>query len=345
MATFLKSKLVGVSAVAVAAALAVLPGSAVAQASPQAVEASTAAVDTSDDALVRRLPGFRNATATVNGIRLHYVIGGAGPPLVLLPGHPETWWGYNKIMPTLARDFTVIAVDIRGMGSSDKPQGGYDKKTMAGDVHALVSQLGYAQVNMTGHDIGAMVAQSFAHNFPQATRKLALLDVAHANETFYEARLLPEEGKFGRKIDAEHPPYTWWFGMHQVPELTQRMLANGGMALYIEYLMNYMVNDIRRHSALDLKVQQNAYASPDAIRAGHEWYRAFPRDINDYKTYGSLPMPVLAIGAEHTGYHWLQVVKEKAPNFELVKLEDSGHFVQIEQPERVAHMLSAFFRK
>lgn len=311
---------------------------------PGQAQTDAARLDTSDEALVRRLPGFRNAYATVNGIRLHYVTGGEGPPLVLLPGHPETWWGYHKVMPALARDFRVIAVDIRGMGGSDKPEGGYDKRTMAGDVHALVRQLGHDRVNMTGHDIGAMTAQSFAHNHPEATIKLALLDVPHPNESFHQLRMLPEEGRFGDKVDAEHPVYTWWFGMHQVPGLTRRMLANGGMAIYIECLMNYLVNDIGRHDAFDLRVQQDAYASPDAIRAGHEWYRAFPRDISDYKGYGKLEMPVLGIGAEFTGYQWLQSVKEKATDFELVKLEDSGHFVQIEQPERVARLLKDFFR-
>ncbi|MGH9614827.1 MAG: alpha/beta fold hydrolase, partial [Bryobacteraceae bacterium] len=99
--------------------------------------------DVSDTALVRSLPGFENGYTNANGIRLHYVAGGNGQPLVLLPGWPETWWSFHKIMPELAKHYRVIAVDLRGMGGSDKPADGYDKKTMAKDIDALIHQLGY----------------------------------------------------------------------------------------------------------------------------------------------------------------------------------------------------------
>lgn len=98
--------------------------------------------DVSDAALVRTLPGFESRFATVNGVRLHFVTGGNGDPVLLLPGWPETWWSYRKIMPELAKRYRVISVDIRGMGASDKPAGGYDKKTMAADIDALVRHLG-----------------------------------------------------------------------------------------------------------------------------------------------------------------------------------------------------------
>ncbi|MGH8653431.1 MAG: alpha/beta fold hydrolase [Gammaproteobacteria bacterium] len=137
-------------------------------------------------------------------------------------------------MPALAKRYRVIVVDIRGMGSSDKPAGGYDKKTMAQDVYALVRQLGYEKVNIAGHDIGSMVAFSFAANHPEATTKLALLDVAHPDESLYDIKMLPEEGKFGAKVDAAHPIYPWWFAMHQVNELPEKLMANGGMRIYVE---------------------------------------------------------------------------------------------------------------
>ena len=159
-------------------------------------------IDVSDVALVKSLPGFENGYADVNGTRLHYVIGGKGAPLVLLPGWPQTWWEFHKIMPALAEKYRVIAVDLRGMGGSAKPPGGYDKKTMARDIYELVRQLGFEKVNIAGHDIGSMVAFSFAANHPGATSKLALLDVPHPDEFFSEIRMLPQHGKFGHKIDA-----------------------------------------------------------------------------------------------------------------------------------------------
>jgi pimeloyl-ACP methyl ester carboxylesterase len=83
---------------------------------------------------------------------------------MLLPGWPETWWAYHKIMPELARTHRVISVDFRGMGSSDKPADGYDKKSMAHDLLELIRQRGYEKVDVVGHDIGAMVAFSLAAN-------------------------------------------------------------------------------------------------------------------------------------------------------------------------------------
>jgi predicted alpha/beta hydrolase len=86
----------------------------------------------------KQLPGFTNHYATVNGVRLHYdVEGGSGPALLCLPGWPQTWYCYHPIAAALARHYRVIIVDIRGMGSSDKPAGGYDKKTMAQDISEL----------------------------------------------------------------------------------------------------------------------------------------------------------------------------------------------------------------
>ena len=124
----------------------------------------------SDEALAHSLlGGFVSASMKVNGVRLHYVIGGQGEPLILLPGWPETWWEFHKIMPQLAKTHRVIAVDLRGMGGSDKPRGGYDKKTMAADIQALASALRYDRVDIAGHDIGAMVAYAFAANYPAQT--------------------------------------------------------------------------------------------------------------------------------------------------------------------------------
>ena len=100
-------------------------------------------LDTSDEALVKQLPEFSNDYADVNGIRLHFVQGGAGQPLFLLGGWPQTWWQFHNIMPDLAKHFRVIAVDIRGQGTSSRPATGYDKKTMAGDIHALARSRAY----------------------------------------------------------------------------------------------------------------------------------------------------------------------------------------------------------
>lgn len=131
-----------------------------------------------DEELIKQWPGFENKYATVNGITLHYVSGGAGHPLICLPGWPQTWYSFHTIAPELAKHYQVFVIDIRGMGSSSKPVSGYDKKTMAQDIYELIVQLDLGQVNVLGHDIGGMVAMSLAFNYPETVSKLIVMDGA-----------------------------------------------------------------------------------------------------------------------------------------------------------------------
>ena len=122
--------------------------------------------------------GFHHAFATVNGVRLHYVIGGQGELVVLLHGFPQTWYEWVRIMPQLGKRFTVITPDLRGGGLSDKPadQNGYSKKLQAEDIHQLVRQLGYRKVRLVGHDIGLMVTYAYASLYPSEVDKLVVMD-------------------------------------------------------------------------------------------------------------------------------------------------------------------------
>lgn len=294
---------------------------------------------THDAALVQRLPGFRSDIAEVNGTRIHYVIGGSGPALVLLPGWPQTWWTYHKIMPALARHYTVVAVDLRGMGSSARPADGYDKKTMAKDVHELLARLGRTDAFIIGHDIGAQVAWAFAANYPDATLKLVMLDVPHPDEGLYNWPILPRPNTFGDKIDPA-APFAWWFAFHQVKRLPEKMLA-GRSEVEQEWFFTYLMKDESVLSPLDRAVYANAYRSADAIRAGNAWYQAFPQDIVDEKSYPKLAMPVLGIAGP--GYGWLSAtLAAKATNVRTVQLQDSGHFVQEEAPQETTRLILEF---
>jgi pimeloyl-ACP methyl ester carboxylesterase len=120
--------------------------------------------------------GFVSELATVNGITLHYVRGGEGPPLILIHGFPQDWFEYHAIMPRLAKRFTVIVVDLRGIGRSTSTQGGYDAANMAEDVYQLVSTLKLERVYIVGHDIGGMVTYAFVRRYPRSTRGAMILD-------------------------------------------------------------------------------------------------------------------------------------------------------------------------
>ncbi|MEU0877243.1 alpha/beta hydrolase [Lentzea sp. NPDC005914] len=278
------------------------------------------------------LPGFQHNYAQVNGVRLHYVTGGEGEPLVLLPGWPQTWWLYRKIMPALATRFRVIAVDLRGQGGSEKPRGGFDKKTMATDIHELVKKLGYDAVNVVGHDLGSMAAFAFAANFPGATRKVAFMDVLHPDESFYQLPLLPRPGGFS----------LWWFAFNQVQTLPEQLLT-GRFRYLIDWLF---ANTAFNPAAIDERsraIYAQAYNTPDAIRASNGWYQAFHQDIADGKTYGMLTPPVLGLASVSSYDQFVAALPNLANRFEVVRVDGSGHWLAEEQPDFVAREITRFF--
>ncbi|TFW07780.1 alpha/beta hydrolase [Oxalobacteraceae bacterium OM1] len=297
---------------------------------------------TDDAALVRRLPGFTNHTANVNGTTLHYVMGGKGAPLVLLPGWPQTWWEFNKIMPKLAEHYTVIAVDIRGQGSSAKPAGGYDKKTMAEDVKQLIGQLGYDKAFVAGHDIGSQVAWALAANHPEVVQKLVMMDVPHSDVSLFQWPIVPTTTTFGasEKID-EKAPFPWWFAFHQVKGLPEKLLA-GREHLEQEWIFTYLMKDESVLSSFDRAVYANAYKTPAAIRAGNAWYQSFTQDIADQKTYAKVAVPVLGIAGP--GYGWLNgFLSTYATDARTVKI-NSGHFMAEEAPAETLSQLETFLK-
>ena len=311
-----------------AAALAVAGGTA------SATPAPTAQSALSDETLARSLGGdFTSRHAEVAGTRLHYVIGGTGSPLVLLPGWPETWWQFHKIMPALAENYRVIAVDLRGMGGSGKPVNGYDKKTMAGDIHELVRQLGYDQVDIAGHDIGAMVAQSLGNNYPAMARKIALLDVAHPDESLYQLTLIPQPGQ---------PFFLWWFAFNQVAGLPEQLLT-GRFRLLTDYLCALMLENPDAITDHDRAIYAAAYSSADAIRAGNGWYQTFGQDIVDANGYAELTMPILGLAASGNYQYLADLLPRKAIDVQVREVANTGHYLVEEQPDVIIAELRKFF--
>src|SRR6202049_5013326 len=162
------------------------------------------------------------------------------------------------------------------MGGSGKPQSGYDKKTMASDIYGLARALGYDSVNIAGHDIGSMVAFSFAVNHPEATRKVALLDVTHPDQSYNTFPLLPQPGE---------PVYPWWFAFNQVRRLPEQ-LVSGRSRFLIDSIFDALLVHKAAVSDGDRAIYARAYSHPDAIRASNGWFQAFGQDIDDLASYG-----------------------------------------------------------
>ncbi|WP_138992503.1 alpha/beta fold hydrolase [Larkinella sp. C7] len=294
----------------------------------------------SDDELINDFPGFTNQYATVNGVKLHYVEGGSGMPLICLPGWPQTWYSYHPVATELAKTFRVIIVDIRGMGSSDKPASGYDKKTMATDIWELVRQLGLKKVHIMGHDIGGMVAMSFAFNYPEFTQKLIVLDGSHPSEGMMQMPLMPAAGTFTEKMDARMP-YAWWMGFNQVKELPEKILE-GRFQYLLDWLFHYVMIDDRKMTAFERAVYASAYNEADSIRASNAWYQSFTQDIDDAKTYQPLAMPVLGIGS-YISYQYMKMgLPYVANDVHVLGILESGHYLYEEKPEQVVDAVLSF---
>ncbi|AZK95984.1 alpha/beta hydrolase [Streptomyces tsukubensis] len=302
--------------------------------------------DLSDEALVRRLgPGFTSNRAQANGVELHYVEGGTGEPVVLLGGWPQTWWQWNKVLPELARHYRVIAVELRGQGGSGKPADGYDKKTLADDVHALLQHLGIESAHIVGHDIGAMVAHAHAANHPAATRRIALLDVPHPEPTLSALTLLPGPGQHTDSVieDGDHI-YLWWFALNQVRGLPEQLLA-GRARFLVDWLADYMTVDPSSIDDFSRQVYARAYDTPDAIRAGNGWYQTFNRDIEDAASYEPVTAPILALANTRNEGHLdylRKVVTAQGTDVTVTPIAGSGHYLAEEQPRAVLDALRAF---
>ncbi|WP_143674484.1 MULTISPECIES: alpha/beta fold hydrolase [Streptomyces] len=278
------------------------------------------------------LDGFEDRYAEVNGTRLHYVVGGEGEPLVLMDGWPRTWHGLIKILPLLAKRFRVIAVDYRGQGDSDKPADGYDKKTMAKDVYKLVRSLGYAQVNIAGGDVGAMVAYAFAANYPQATKKLALWEGGPFSQIFLDiVGPFPKPGE----------PNAWWYPLSQIEGLPAKLLA-GRFRHVIDWSIDHFAVHPERIGEESRAIYAAAYNDPDALAAAFGVYKTFHQDLADNNAYPPLTMPVLGLGAQYVAA--VQAMMDgKATDIRYRTIKDSGHYVAEEQPEALAAELEKFF--
>ncbi|WP_294332892.1 alpha/beta hydrolase [Chryseobacterium sp. sg2396] len=294
----------------------------------------------SDTELIKNLPGFENKYITVNSIKLHYVEGGTGKPLICLPGWPQTWYSLQPVAMQLSKEYRVIIIELRGMGTSEKPESGYDKKTMATDIHQLVLQLGLEKVSLMGHDIGGMVAMSFAFNFPESTEKLIVLDGSHPSEGMYQMPLIPSPGTFNEKMDG-NMPYAWWMGFNQVKGLPEQLLE-GRFHLLQEWLFKYVMIDENKMTELERAVYAAAYNDKESIRSSNAWYQTFQQDIEDSKHYPQLTMPVLGIGS-YISYNYMNYgLPFVATDLKVVGIMDSGHYLFEEKPQEVLDVVLPF---
>jgi pimeloyl-ACP methyl ester carboxylesterase len=270
--------------------------------------------------------------AVVNGLKLHYFAAGQGEPIVLLHGYAENSHMWRPLIAELAKTNSVIAPDLRGFGQSDKPPGGYDKKTMAQDIHALAVSLGYKRVRLAGHDIGLMVAYAYAAQFPTEIERVVLMDA-----------FLPGVGDWTKVWLLRD---LWHFHFYGETPLK---LVDGRERIYFEHFWNdFAANPAKSVPERDRQIYAEAYGQPGAMRAGFEVFRAFEQDSKDFAEFAKtkLTMPMLVLSGEKAGGQFLidqgRMVDDKV---EGVIVKGSGHWLMEEAPDQVIPKLVEFLAR
>jgi pimeloyl-ACP methyl ester carboxylesterase len=273
--------------------------------------------------------GFAEHYADVNGVRLHYYIGGKGSAVVLLHGYAETGHMWIPLMPLLAKNHTVIVPDLRGAAGSSKPETGYDKKNMAVDIHDLVTSLGIHHAAVVGHDIGLMVAYAYAAQFPEETDRVVLMDA-----------FLPGVGKWK---DVWLLRDKWHFNFYGKTPLE---LVKGRERIYFEHFWNDFAAD-PNHSVpeADRRFYTKAYAQSGGMRAGFEYFHNFERDAEDFAQLSTtpLPMPMLVLAGEKaSGNFLIDQAKLVATDVRGQIVPGSGHWLMEEAPQIVMPAIVEF---
>ena len=272
---------------------------------------------------------IESRTTEIDGVQLHYLIAGQGPPLILLHGYAETSLMWKPIMPLLAERFTVIVPDLPGIGDSAIPAHGLDMMTAAVRVRALTKSLSVEKARVVGHDIGLMVAYAYAAQFSAEVEKLVVMDA-----------FLPG-------VDGWEPVYNapgyWHFRFHGP---TPEELVRGRERVYFEHYWNDFAADKSRSiPESDRQLYTAAYARPGRMRAGWAYFISFPQAARDFARLAQtkLTMPVLAIGGgKASGEVLAQQMKLVASNVTVVILKDTGHWLMEERPQETTDALVKF---
>jgi pimeloyl-ACP methyl ester carboxylesterase len=283
-------------------------------------------------------PGFTTTFTSryvdANGLRMHAVIGGQGPPLLLIHGWPQTWYAWRLVMPALARDFRVIAVDQRGIGLTDKPTGGYDTASQADDMVALMAALGHRRFAVYGTDTGMPIAYALAADHPERVQRLVVAEASLAGVAPAPPLFLPP------LLNAR----LWHLMFNQLPAEVNERLVKGREAVFFgsefavwaarplpEGAVRYYIDILRsdRH----------------ALGGSFGWYRALDATIAQeaQRATRRLTLPVLAIGGQFgAGATVAATMRMVADDVQGVVIGGSGHWVAEEAPAELLAALTAF---
>jgi pimeloyl-ACP methyl ester carboxylesterase len=273
-------------------------------------------------------PSFRNETITTSDTSFHVRVGGSGPAIILIHGFGDTGDMWGPLAAGLVRDHTVVVPDLRGMGLSSKPTGGYDKWTQAGDMRAVLTALGIDTAVVIGHDIGTMVAYAYAARYPDKTVKLVVMDAPVPGIPPWD--------------DIVRNPLLWHFDFGG-PDMER--LVEGRERIYLDRFWNEFAGTPSKIDEPTRRHYASLYAQSGAMHAAFEQFHAIRKDAEDNKTAmaSKLTMPVLAIGGVASfGAMEAVVMRNAALHVTEAVIPNAGHWLMEENPEATARVIRGF---
>jgi len=287
--------------------------------------------------MLAEIETWEHRTILTNGVRLHYVVQGKGPLIVLLHGFPEFWYSWRYQIAFLAgHGYTVVAPDLRGYNESEKPRGGYDIPTLIGDIAGLVTGLGYERATIAGHDWGGVLAWSFAMRYPSMTERLIVMNAPHPAAMVRELHTVKQLRK------------SWYIFLFQLPWLPEMALLRNHANAIGRMLRGAAVQKEAFPRAVTARYQR-AMSKPGAMRAALSYYRisfrAMLRPASITASVAQISAPTLLIWGEQdialdialtTGLEqWVKDIRVR-------RVPDSGHWVQQEKPQQVNRLMLEF---
>jgi pimeloyl-ACP methyl ester carboxylesterase len=278
---------------------------------------------------------FTSRYVDAGAVRLHAVVGGDGPPLLLVHGWPQSWYAWRLLMPRLARDFMVVAVDQRGIGLSDKPADGYDTGTLAGDLVALMDALGHARFALVGTDTGMPISYALAADHPERVERLVLAEAPLPGVSPSPPLFLPAA------LNAR----LWHLAFNQLPAEVNEALVRGREEIFFGAEFDASAGSRKLPGELVAHYIDALTADADALRGSFEFYRALGATSaqNQARKERRLTLPVLAIGgAESTAETIASIAKLVADDVQAAVLPDAGHWIAEQAPEAMLAALTEF---
>jgi pimeloyl-ACP methyl ester carboxylesterase len=279
---------------------------------------------------------FNAERIAVRDLRLNVVRGGQGPPVLFVPGWPQTWYAWRHVMTLLAGHRSVIVVEPRGMGESDKPIGGYDLATVARDLVSLPEALGNrGPFDLVGHDIGAWIAYAMAADFPTQIARVALIDAMIPGVSPPPSALAP--AAINNRV--------WHFGFNRLGAELNEALVRGNENLFFSWQFRTKAAHPDAISDDDIAIYVKAYSTPDALRAGFDYYRAIETNVaqNAQRMKTKLTMPLLLVAGEKgVGRAMVDGLIGIGEKMTSQVLSGVGHYVPDEAPQPLVDCLRRF---